>query len=220
MKPVRAVVWSLRVYDLLLRAYPPRHRARFGVELRQVFSLLCRDAYAARGSAGVAMLWLPVLADWAWTAAVQWIHHFTHPRRLMMTTGLDQQIGDLTWAIVTGLRAGFSIRQVFEVLAGEAPEPAASACRRLLEILTLSGSLESALAEWVKSVPSPALARLAAALTQDQESSGNLADQLEPLIDQLLAECGTDPAFYPALRREAEMLGANIPARVAGWQEK
>jgi hypothetical protein len=59
-----------------VRLYPAGHRARFSTELRQVFALLCRDAYAARGGAGVAALWLPALADLLWTAAVQWINSF------------------------------------------------------------------------------------------------------------------------------------------------
>lgn len=133
-----------------------------------------------------------------------------------MYAGLDQQLGDLTWSIATGLRAGYSLRQVFEALAAEAPEPAASACKRLLAELDQGLDFNAALASWQRAIPSAALARLAGVLQQPAHSaaqSGSLPNSLDPLSEDLLRECGSDPAFYAPMRREAEQLGAKVPER-------
>lgn len=129
-----------------------------------------------------------------------------------MYAGLDQQLADLTWSIATGLRAGYSLRQVFEALAVEAPEPAASACKCLLAELDQGVDQTTALANWQRAIPSAALARLAEVLKRP-EQSGSLADLLDPLSEDLLRACGSDPAFYAPMRREAEQLGAKVPER-------
>ncbi len=133
-----------------------------------------------------------------------------------MYAGLDRQLGDLVWSIATGLRAGYSLRQVFEALAAEAPEPAASACKRLLAELDQGLEFSAALASWQRAIPSAALARLVEVLKQPAQSarqSGSLADLLDPLSEDLLRDCGSDPAFYAAMRQEAEQLGAKVPER-------
>lgn len=51
-----------RVFDWLLRLYPPRFRAEFGGEMAQVFRDCYRDARRA-GRPGVVALWLATVAD-------------------------------------------------------------------------------------------------------------------------------------------------------------
>jgi hypothetical protein len=126
-----------------------------------------------------------------------------------MSVDLDRQLADLTWSIATGLRAGYSLRQVFEALAAEAPEPCASACQSFLAELEKCPEGNTALVNWQQAASSAGLARLVEVLTQ----AGGLPDQLDPLSDELLRECGSDPAFYPAMRRQAEQLGAKTPER-------
>jgi len=36
---------SQTIYGLLLRAYPPRHRAQYGAAMAQLFRDQCRDAW-------------------------------------------------------------------------------------------------------------------------------------------------------------------------------
>ena len=132
-----------------------------------------------------------------------------------MTEALDRQLGDMIWSISCGLRAGYSVRQVFEALVNEAPEPAASAARRFLEEINQSNDYAAALRAWKQAIASPSLARLADLMEQQRQTGGNLADQLDPLGEELLRECGSDPAFYPALRRQAQALGAATPQRAA-----
>lgn len=130
-----------------------------------------------------------------------------------MSTALDLQLGDLAWCIATGLRAGYSLPQVFEAISIEAPEPAASACKLLVTELQKGADMKTALSNWKQALPSPALSRLVGVLDQPCEIDGFLADQLDPLSEEFLAQYGSDPAFYPSMRREAEQLGAEVPGR-------
>ena len=47
-----------------------------------------------------------------------------------------------------------------------------------------------------------------------QRLTGLRRDFLEPLIDELLSECGSDPAFYEFMRGTARQVGARVPERV------
>ena len=59
---------SQKIYAWLLRAYPPRHRAEYGVAMAQLFRDQCRDAWRESGGLGLVKLWLRVLPDWASTS--------------------------------------------------------------------------------------------------------------------------------------------------------
>ncbi len=123
-----------------------------------------------------------------------------------MDAQLDNQAADLAWSIATGLKAGYGLREVLAVLASQAPQPAAAACQRLLAELEAGREVGEALDCWKQETP--ALARLADALaTLDR------LQHLDALSEELLRECGSDPAFYPAMRQQAEALGAQTPLR-------
>jgi capsular polysaccharide biosynthesis protein len=64
----RAVVFSRRVYRLLLAAYPRAHRKEYGGPMEQLFRDQCRDAWQRRRIWGVLGLWLRVLPDLLKTA--------------------------------------------------------------------------------------------------------------------------------------------------------
>jgi capsular polysaccharide biosynthesis protein len=59
---------SQKVYSLLLRAYPPAHRAEYGAAMAQLFRDQCRDAWREAGGWGLTKLWCRVLPDWASTS--------------------------------------------------------------------------------------------------------------------------------------------------------
>ena len=54
---------SQKIYALLLRAYPRKHRMEYGVAMAQLFHDQCRDAWAEAGGWGMTKLWLRVLPD-------------------------------------------------------------------------------------------------------------------------------------------------------------
>jgi tight adherence protein B len=129
------------------------------------------------------------------------------------TISFDRQMGDLVWSLVTGLRAAYSLSQVIEAMAINAPEPTASALRRLDADLKAGLSLDEGLENLLEAVPSQYLEQVVAVILEQRRAGGNLADLLEPLVDGILQQVGSDGAFYPAMRKEAEQLGAPLPER-------
>jgi hypothetical protein len=207
------LVISDRVYRSLLAAYPLEFRRRYGPEMAQVFRTCCHVSYRASGTRGVVRLWLPTLWDWTWTAARERFSSLF--RRSMMNdiAAFDRQVGDLVWSIMTGLRAAYSLPQVIEAISLEAPEPTASAFKRLHAELTSGLPLEQGLANLIKAVPSKHLAQVVAVIEEQCKSGGNLAWLLAPLADEILKQAPSDGTFYPAMRVEAKTLGATLPER-------
>jgi hypothetical protein len=236
-----AVGFSIRVYDRLLGCYPPRHRQRFRGEMHQVFAQFICEQYKEKGVPGILRLWLPLLVDWVWTVTYQWIRNLKNERRYAMSTALDRQLSDMVWSVTTGLRAGYDLRQVFEVISKAAPEPAALTAQIFLDEIAKGTDVKTALACMKRAFPSPFLDRLISAILELQQTGLNLADlvdlqrealfeecrddpsyfepqrkladALEPLIDELLDECGSDPAFYEFMRGAARQLGTRVPER-------
>ena len=129
------------------------------------------------------------------------------------TTAFDRQAGDMVWSIVTGLYAGYSLPQVIEAIGIEAPEPTASAFRRLHADLDAGLTLEQGLANMLKAVPSKHLKQVVAVIEEQRKTGGNLAWLLAPLVDEILQQVPSDGSFYPAMRQEAKDLGAQLPER-------
>ncbi len=81
-----SVTPSSDVYRRLLAFYPKEHRREFGPAMAQLFRDQCRDAWAASGSGGIALLWLRVLLDLAKTCPAE------HLRSLLGgTRGLNRR---------------------------------------------------------------------------------------------------------------------------------
>lgn len=129
------------------------------------------------------------------------------------TLSFDRQLGDLVWSLVTGLFAGYNLRQVIEAIAKEAPEPTAGAFQRLDADLNAGLSLDEGLENLLEAVPSQYLEQVIDVIMEQHRAGGNLAELLEPLVDDILQQVGSDGAFYPAMRKEAEQLGAPLPDR-------
>jgi hypothetical protein len=209
----RALILSDRAYRGLLAAYPLEFRRRYGPEMAQVFRACCRATYRAAGARGVLRLWPSTLWDWAWTAARERFSSLFRRSMMNDTAAYDRQAGDLVWMMVTGLRAAYSLPQVIEAISLEAPEPTASAFKRLHTDLASGLPLEQGLANLVKAVPSRHLAQVVAVIEEQRKSGGHLAELLDLLVDEILAQSPSDGTFYPAMRREAEQLGAQVPER-------
>jgi len=209
----QALVISDRVYRKLLLAYPADFRQRYGPEMAQVFRTSCRASYHTYGAVGVLRLWLPTLWDWAWTAAHERFSSLFRRSTMNAAVSFDRQVGDLVWSIVTGLRAAYSLPQVIEAIAINAPEPTASAFKRLDADLKAGLPLEQGLANLHKAVPSAHLGQVIAVIQAQRKTGGNLAELLEPLVDSILKQTASDGAFYPAMRQEAKILGAQVPER-------
>src|SRR5207245_8888508 len=59
-----SATWLSRLYRLLLYAYPPDFRRRYGREMTQVFREQCRSAAHTRGARGMLFFVILSFADW------------------------------------------------------------------------------------------------------------------------------------------------------------
>lgn len=132
----------------------------------------------------------------------------------MDTTTLDRQLADCVFVLATALRAGYALRQCIEVMAQIAPEPTISVFQGLLADMEAGCTYDEAFANAQKNWPSPHLAQIIETIVQNQQAGDNLADQLAPLSKPIYQAVGTDEAFYPEMRRQAQELGNLLPDRV------
>jgi len=211
---IQKLSFSDSCYRALLRAYPRRFRQRFGQEMGQVFRASMREAYRTGGNAGVFQLWLPTLWDWALTAVREQISSLLG-KDLGMTDTLafDRQLGDAVWMMSMGLLAGYSLEQAFEALSKETAEPSRSVFKQVFDDLQAGKSLDVALANLQKSVPSELLSQVIAIIQKNQKEGGNLGIMLEESIEKLVERGGSDPANYEAMRTLSEQILAPLPIR-------
>jgi len=67
--------------------------------------------------------------------------------------------------------------------------------------------------------PSPYLTQIVETIVRHQQIGGKLADQLDPLGEQILKAVGTDEALYPEMRKLAYAIGGPLPKRVREEQK-
>lgn len=132
----------------------------------------------------------------------------------MDTTALNRQLSDFVHVLVTALRSAYTVRQTFEYLTTAAPEPTASVLKGWIADLEAGHTYDDAYAHMREVWPSPYLAQIVETIVKHQQVGGNLAVQLDPLVDQIYREVGTDEAFYPEMRIQAKQLGARLLDRV------
>jgi hypothetical protein len=81
-RSLRPVELSVRVYEVLIKAYPASFRREYGSELMLVFREHITDAWRKRGAIGVMAAWFWVLGDLARTVPAEHVHEIQ--RRLEM----------------------------------------------------------------------------------------------------------------------------------------
>ena len=105
----------------------------------------------------------------------------------MNTTTIDQQVPALLRHLENALRSGYNIRQAFEIVASDLDDPLAGEARRFVEALEAGTPLPEAIQNWVTHTPSPDLDLALAAISQQVEVGGNLADKFN-LLGQIMAK--------------------------------
>jgi Flp pilus assembly protein TadB len=131
----------------------------------------------------------------------------------MDTTSLDRQLSDFVIVLGLALRSGYSLRQVIEAMSDRAPEPTASACKGWVADLEAGCTYDEAFANVQEAWPSPYLAQIVEAIVRHQQTGGNLAQQLDPLSEQIYQAVGSDEAFYPEMRHLANAVQGPLPDR-------
>ncbi|MBN2258052.1 MAG: type II secretion system F family protein [Anaerolineaceae bacterium] len=93
----------------------------------------------------------------------------------------NNQLGDMLNLTVNGLRAGFSTMQAMEAISRELDAPISDEFRRVIQEMQLGLSMEKALDNLLRRIPSPDLDLVVTAINVQREVGGNLAEILDTI---------------------------------------
>jgi len=101
-----------------------------------------------------------------------------HRRRLQ---AFDDQLSDTINLMVNGIRAGYSVMQAMEAVSREMGPPIAVEFERVVREVQFGLSLEQALGNMLRRVPSADLDLMVTAINVQREVGGNLAEVLDAI---------------------------------------
>lgn len=93
----------------------------------------------------------------------------------------NEQLADMLNLMVNGLRAGYSTMQAMEAVSREMPAPISDEFRRVVQEMQLGISMEIALDNLLRRIPSDDLDLVVAAINVQREVGGNLAEVLDTI---------------------------------------
>jgi len=93
----------------------------------------------------------------------------------------NDQLADMLNLMVNGLRAGYSTMQAMEAVSREMPPPISDEFRRVVQEMQLGISMEIALDNLLRRIPSDDLDLVVAAINVQREVGGNLAEVLDTI---------------------------------------
>ncbi len=96
-------------------------------------------------------------------------------------TRFNQQLQDMLNLMVNGLRAGFSTMQAMEAVSKELPQPISGEFRRVVQEMQLGLTMENALDNLYRRIPSDDLDLIIVAINVQREVGGNLAEILDTI---------------------------------------
>lgn len=93
----------------------------------------------------------------------------------------NDQLGDMLNLMVNGLRAGYSTMQAMEAVSKELPAPICDEFRRVVQEMQLGVSMQVALDNLLRRIPSEDLDLVVTAINVQREVGGNLAEILDTI---------------------------------------
>jgi tight adherence protein B len=93
----------------------------------------------------------------------------------------DEQLPDMLNLMVNGLRAGFSTMQAMEAVSRELPPPICDEFRRVVQEMQLGITMEKALDNLLRRIPSDDLDLVITAINVQREVGGNLAEIMDTI---------------------------------------
>ncbi len=96
-------------------------------------------------------------------------------------TRFDEQLSDMLNLMVNGLRAGYSTLQAMEAVSKELPSPICDEFRRVVQEMQIGISMETALANLLRRIPSNDLDFVITAINVQREVGGNLSEILDTI---------------------------------------
>lgn len=93
----------------------------------------------------------------------------------------NDQLGDMLNLMVNGLRAGYSTMQAMEAVSRELPNPISDEFRRVVQEMQLGVTMETALENLLRRIPSDDLDFVVTAINVQREVGGNLSEILDTI---------------------------------------
>ncbi|ABY33759.1 MAG TPA: secretion system protein [Chloroflexus aurantiacus] len=106
---------------------------------------------------------------------------YVNMRAAQRIKAFNNQLGDVITMMANALRGGYSFLQTLDMVSREAPPPAATEFRRVVQEVGLGRSTEEALQNLLRRMPSDDLDLLITAVTIQMEVGGNLAQILDTI---------------------------------------
>jgi len=119
----------------------------------------------------------------------------------------DSQLSDTLNLWVNALRSGYSVLQSMEAIATELPPPVSAEFERVVQEVRLGLSVEQALANMYRRVPSEDLDLVITAVNIQREVGGNLAEVLDTISFTIRER----------VRIKGEIRTLTAQGRVSGW---
>ena len=95
----KAVVFSGRLFQRLLAAYPREHRREYGPAMAQLFRDQCRDAWRDRRGWGLTVLWLRVLPDLVKSSVLEHLSTFNERKTMLVRLGIILRPRSAPWLV-------------------------------------------------------------------------------------------------------------------------
>jgi tight adherence protein B len=106
----------------------------------------------------------------------------SHDKRL---TNFDNQLPDMLALMTNGIRAGYSTMQAMEAVSREMPPPINNEFHRVVQEMRLGVSMEDALENLLRRIPSDDLDLVITAINIQREVGGNLAEMLDTISETI-----------------------------------
>ncbi len=142
---------------------------------------------------GLLILWLRLLPDWGRTVVKERLLSAAYSRATNMdTTQFNAQLTSTFAVFSRALRDGYNVLQSIEIIAEHAPEPTRSIMQKLLTDFNTGTELLAALSALETETQSPQFARFMDAIRTQIQVGDNLADRLDAVNRDVVAELGDD----------------------------
>jgi tight adherence protein B len=102
-------------------------------------------------------------------------------RRRQRLKSFSNQLGDTINLMVNGIRAGYSVLQAMEAVSREMGPPIADEFARVVQEVQLGLTMEHAMGNMLRRVPSDDLDMMITAINVQREVGGNLAEVLDSI---------------------------------------
>lgn len=110
-----------------------------------------------------------------------WPRFYVKGQQAKRLQRFNDQLGDMLNLMVNGLRAGYSTMQAMEAVSKELPAPICDEFRRVVQEMQLGVSMQAALENLLRRIPSDDLDLCITAINVQREVGGNLAEILDTI---------------------------------------